>query len=276
MGCTGNCESCGHKGHEEQCHVSPLAGIRQKIFVLSGKGGVGKSTVAAALSVMLAKAGKKVALLDVDFHGPSQPTLFGLKDVRMEGTESGLFPVEKYGVRLVSIGLLMENEDSAVIWRGPAKIGVLNQLFEEVAWTDTEYLVMDFPPGTGDEVLSACQTVPGDKMAVIVTTPQEVALADCRKCVDFCRQVNVPVAGIVENMSYFICPDCSKKHELFLSGGGAKLAEEANVDLIARLPLDPGFLKMCDEGRIAEGIEQSPVLKGELKMALVDIVSKEA
>ena len=274
-GCTGNCESCGHKGHEEQCHVSPLAGIKHKIFVLSGKGGVGKSTVAAALSVMLAKAGKKVALLDVDFHGPSQPTLFGLKDVRMEGSDSGLFPVEKYGVRVVSIGLLMDNADSAVIWRGPAKIGVLNQLFEEVDWSDTEYLVMDFPPGTGDEVLSACQTVPGDKMAVIVTTPQEVALADCRKCVDFCRQVNVPVAGIVENMSYFVCPDCSKKHELFLSGGGAKLAEAANVDLIARLPLDPVFLKMCDEGKIAEGIEQSPVLKGELKMALVDIVSKE-
>ena len=174
-GCTGNCESCGHKGQEEKCHVSPLVNIKHKIFVLSGKGGVGKSTVAAGLAVMLAKAGKKVALLDVDFHGPSQPTLFGLKDVRMEGSESGLFPVEKYGVRLVSIGLLMENEDSAVIWRGPAKIGVLNQLFEEVAWTDTEYLVMDFPPGTGDEVLSACQTVPGDKMAVIVTTPQEVA-----------------------------------------------------------------------------------------------------
>ena len=275
-GCTGNCESCGQKGHEEKCHVSPLVNIKHKIFVLSGKGGVGKSTVAAALAVMLAKAGKKVALLDVDFHGPSQPTLFGLKDVRMEGSESGLFPVEKDGVRVVSIGLLMENEDSAVIWRGPAKIGVLNQLFEEVAWTDTEYLVMDFPPGTGDEVLSACQTVPGDKMAVIVTTPQEVALADCRKCVDFCRQVNVPVAGIVENMSYFVCPDCSKKHELFLSGGGAKLADAAGVDLIARLPLDPGFLKMCDEGKIAEGIEQSPVLKGELKMALVDIISKEA
>ena len=275
-GCTGNCESCSQKGHEEKCHVSPLVNIRHKIFVLSGKGGVGKSTVAAALSVMLAKAGKKVALLDVDFHGPSQPTLFGLKDARMEGGEAGLFPVEKYGVRVVSIGLLMENADSAVIWRGPAKIGVLNQLFEEVAWTDTEYLVMDFPPGTGDEVLSACQTVPGDKMAVIVTTPQEVALADCRKCVDFCRQVGVPVTGIVENMSYFVCPDCAKKHELFLSGGGAKLAEAAGVDLIARLPLDPGFLKMCDEGKIAEGIEQSPELKGELKMALVDIVSKEA
>ena len=275
-GCTGNCESCGHKGHEEQCHVSPLAGIKHKIFVLSGKGGVGKSTVAAALSVMLAKAGKKVSLLDVDFHGPSQPTLFGLKDVRMEGNDSGLLPVEKYGVRVVSIGLLMDNADSAVIWRGPAKIGVLNQLFEEVDWSDTEYLVMDFPPGTGDEVLSACQTVPGDKMAVVVTTPQEVALADCRKCVDFCRQVNVPVAGIVENMSYIVCPGCSQKHELFLSGGGAKLAEAANVDLIARLPLDPVFLKMCDEGKIAEGIEQSPVLKGELKMALVDIVSKEA
>ena len=271
--CTGHCESCG--GSCEGKKHSRLEAIPHKLLVLSGKGGVGKSTVAASLAVMLAKTGKKTALLDVDFHGPSQPTLFGLKDVRLEADENGLLPAVKAGVRIISIGLLVDNTEAAVIWRGPAKIGVLNQLFEEVNWGDTEYLVLDFPPGTGDEVLSACQTIPGDKRAVIVTTPQEVSLSDCRKCVDFCRQLDVPIAGIVENMSFFLCPDCSKRHELFSAGGGQRLAEQYDLDLIARLPLDPAFLRACDSGRIAEGISECPALYDELKMALAAILSQE-
>ena len=272
--CSGKCGSCcGSCGGDKK---SPLLDIKHKLFVLSGKGGVGKSTVAASLAILLAKAGKKVALLDVDFHGPSQPTIFGMKDIRLNGSELGIIPAEKYGVKVVSIGLLMENEDDAVIWRGPAKIGVLKQLLEEVDWGgDLDYLVLDFPPGTGDEVLSACQTIPGDKRAVMVTTPQEVSLADCRKCVDFCRQVEVPVAGVVENMSYFVCPNCNEKHEIFLNGGGAALAAANGVKVLARLPLDPKFLASCDAGKIADGIEANPVLKSELETAAAELIRTE-
>ncbi len=275
--CNGNCDSCQKKGSCEEEKPSRLLNIKHKLLILSGKGGVGKSTVAASVAIMLAKEGKKVALLDVDFHGPSQPTLFGLKDHRLTGTEEGVDPAEKYGVKVISLGLLMENPNAAVIWRGPAKIGVIKQLFEEVNWgTDLDYLILDFPPGTGDEVLSACQTIPGDKKAVIVTTPQEVSLADCRKCVDFCKQLEVPVAGVVENMSYFVCPDCNKKHSLFMTGGGETLADVYGYDLLAQLPLDPAFVRACDEGRIGEGIENSEVLSSELRNAVKEIIAKEA
>ena len=175
-------------------------------------------------------------------------------------------------MKLVSLGLLVDNSNAAVIWRGPAKIGVLKQLFEEVNWgNDLDYLVLDFPPGTGDEVLSACQMIPGDKQAVMITTPQEVSLADCRKCLDFCRQVNVPVLGIVENMSGFICPNCNTKHALFSSGGGQLLADVHGIDLIAQVPMDPAFLQNCDKGKIAEGIEASPAVAAELASAVAAI-----
>ena len=273
--CTHNCETCHAKCSERQGEMPPsrLDKIKHKLLVLSGKGGVGKSTMAAGLAVSLTKAGYKVALLDVDFHGPSQPTLFGLKDHRLDGDEEGINPAETAsGVKLVSLGLLVDNSNAAVIWRGPAKIGVLKQLFEEVNWgDDLDYLVLDFPPGTGDEVLSACQMIPGDKQAVMITTPQEVSLADCRKCLDFCRQVNVPVLGIVENMSGFICPNCNTKHALFSSGGGQLLADVHGIDLIAQVPLDPAFLQNCDNGRIAEGIEASPAVAAELASAVAAI-----
>jgi len=219
--CSGNCGSCSSKCEKKEEKPSRLLPIKHKILVLSGKGGVGKSTIAASLAVSLAGARKKVALLDVDFHGPSQPTLFHVQDCRMSGDDDGMIPLETAGIRLVSLGLLVDDENAAIIWRGPAKIGVLKQLFEEVNWgTDLDYLILDFPPGTGDEVLSACQMIPGDKKAVMVTTPQEVSLADCRKCLDFCEQVGVPVAGIVENMSGFVCPTCKTRHDIFSSGGG--------------------------------------------------------
>ena len=189
----GSCESCSanSQNQEELRLQENLAKIRHRIVVMSGKGGVGKSTVAAALAVSLAREGMKVALLDVDFHGPSQPTLFGVADQRLGGTEAGLQPISVAGVKLVSVGLLLENPDDAVILRGPAKIGLLGQLFEEVDWgDDLDYLILDFPPGTGDESLSACQMIQGDKAAIVVTTPQEVSLADCRKCIDFCNRLD--------------------------------------------------------------------------------------
>ena len=168
----------------------------------------------------------------------------------------------------------MEDADRAIIWRGPAKIGVLKQLLEDVQWGPLDYLVLDFPPGTGDEALSACQMITGNKRAVIVTTPQEVSLADCRKCVDFCKQVEVPVAGVIENMSGFVCPDCGSRHEIFSSGGGKKLAELADAPLLAQLPLDPAFLKQCDSGDVAGALSSSPAIAGEMDKAVSLILSE--
>ena len=259
MACNGQCSSCGEKGKCEDEKLNlVLEKIKHKIMVLSGKGGVGKSSVAASLAVSLAKKGYKVGLLDLDFHGPSQPTLFGVQHLRMDGSEEGLLPMEVAGgVKLVSVGLLLEDEDQAVIWRGPAKIGVLKQLLEEVVWGELDYLVLDFPPGTGDEVLSACQMITGDKQAVIVTTPQELSMADCRKCLDFCKKVEVRVGGIIENMSGFTCPDCGHTHPLFSNGGGERLAKAYSIPLIAQLPLDPKFMAKCDEGSIAAALLDS-------------------
>ena len=265
--CSGNCSSCS-KGSCDDKLKRNLEGIKHKILVLSGKGGVGKSTVAASLALTLAKKGAKVGLLDVDFHGPSQPTLFSLRSASVEGDENGLYPAEISGLKIFSIGIVLEDADKAVIWRGPAKIGVLKQLLEDVQWGELDYLVLDFPPGTGDEVLSACQMITGDTKALIVTTPQEVALADCRKCVDFCRQVGVPIAGIIENMSGFVCPDCGHRHEIFSSGGGEALAKLAEAPLLAQIPLDPEFLKRADSGNIANALESSIPVKGEMDKAV--------
>jgi len=271
--CSGNCSSCKSSGSgcgDEKLTLS-MSRIQHKILVMSGKGGVGKSTVAASLAIQLAQQGKKVGLLDVDFHGPSQPTLFGIQNEHPQTDGDMLVPIEKYGVKVFSIGNLMEDPDSAVVWRGPAKIGVLKQLLEDVMWGDLDVLVFDFPPGTGDEALSACQMVKGDKAAIVVTTPQEVSLADCRKCLNFCSQLQVPVLGIVENMSYFICPDCKKKHEIFLSGGGKKLADGAGVPLLARIPLDPVFLQKCDAGNLAEGLKESAPVAEAMRTAAAAI-----
>lgn len=265
--CSGSCGSCG--GSCSAAAKADFENIKRWIFVLSGKGGVGKSTVSAGLAASLAAMGRKVGLLDVDFHGPSQPTLFGVSHLRMSGSDDEkLLPLElDCGVKLVSIGLLVDDEDQAIIWRGPAKMGVIKQLLEEVSWGELDDLILDFPPGTGDEILSACQLIPGRKIAVVVTTPQEVSLADCRKCLDFCAKLNVPVAGIVENMSGFVCPDCGKKHDLFAAGGGARLAESHHLPLLARLPIDPEFMLSCDRGDLASGVALSAVGKELRKVA---------
>ena len=239
--CSGNCGSCASGCNSDEKLKNRLSVIKNKLLVLSGKGGVGKSTVAASLALTLAKKGAKVGLLDVDFHGPSQPTLFSLQTATVEGNDNGMFPVEANGLKIFSIGLVMEDADRAIVWRGPAKIGVLKQ---------------------------------GNKKAVIVTTPQEVSLGDCRKGVDFCTQLEVPIAGIIENMSGFVCPDCKHRHEIFSSGGGRKLAELAGTDLLAQLPLDPVFLRKCDEGDIASALEGSPEIAGELDKAVSLIVAK--
>ena len=258
--CSGNCSSCSSCS---SCEKKPTAldNIKRCILVLSGKGGVGKSTVSAGIAATLAAKGRKVGLLDVDFHGPSQPTLFGVNHLRLEGDENGrIEPLEtECGVKLVSIGLLIDDPDQAVVWRGPAKMGVLKQLLEETNWGELDDLVLDFPPGTGDESLSACQLITGNKCAVVVTSPQEMSLSDCRKCLDFCAKLDVPVSGIVENFSGFVCPDCGKRHELFSKGGGASLAMRYSVPLLAQLPIDPVFMAKCDSGNVAAALKESAI-----------------
>ena len=273
-GCSGFCGSCssGDCGHRKVAEC--MARVKNKYFVLSGKGGVGKSSVAAALALSLAAQGRKVGLLDVDFHGPSQPTLFGVADSRLEGDETGemLMPLETANLKMVSVGLVLEDNDQAVIWRGPAKIGILQQLVSSVKWGDLDDLVFDFPPGTGDEILSACQLIPGRKRAVIVTTPQEVSLADCRKCLDFCRQLQLEVAGVVENMSGFVCPNCGTRHDLFSNGGGAKLAAKYHIPLLAQLPLDPKFMRDCDAGDLPRTLGNYPEIGGAMRNVALGLI----
>lgn len=260
--CSGNCSSCSSCAG---CEKKPTAldHIKRCILVLSGKGGVGKSTVSASLAAALAAKGRKVGLLDADFHGPSQPTLFGVNHLRLEGDENGsILPLElECGIKLVSVGLLIEDTDQAVVWRGPAKMAVLKQLIEETNWGELDDLILDFPPGTGDESLSACQLITGEKCAVVVTTPQEMSLADCRKCIDFCGKLDVPIAGIVENFAGFVCPDCGKQHQLFASGGGKELSERYSLPLLAQLPIDPVFMAKCDAGNLPSALKESVISK---------------
>lgn len=275
--CGGNCGSCASGGDCGHKKVAECMGkIGNKYFVLSGKGGVGKSSVAALLALELAESGRRVGLLDVDFHGPSQPTLFGVSGIRLDADDSGelLCPLDAGGVKLVSIGLVLEDPDQAVIWRGPAKMGVLEQLLSLVAWGELDDLVLDFPPGTGDEILSACQLIPGRKRAVVVTTPQEVSLADCRKCLDFCAKLGLEVAGVVENMSGFVCPSCGACHDLFSTGGGEKLAAKYHVPLLAQLPLDPDFMKCCDAGTLPDELDDFPDIRDAMKNVAHDLAVK--
>ena len=226
-----------------------LSRIKHKVLVLSGKGGVGKSTIAVNLAVALAAAGKKVGLLDVDIHGPSVPKMLGLENMPLHGTGKSISPLEVGdNLRVMSIGLLLRNTDDAVIWRGPMKMGVIKQFLSDVEWGDLDYLVIDSPPGTGDEPLSVAQLVPDADGAVIVTTPQSVALIDVRKCVTFCKQLNLPVIGVVENMSGFVCPHCGERTEIFKSGGGGEMAADMNIPFLGAIPFDPGVVDAADMG----------------------------
>jgi ATP-binding protein involved in chromosome partitioning len=227
-----------------------LSMIGHKVLVLSGKGGVGKSTVAVNLAVALAAAGKKVGLLDVDIHGPSVPKLLGVEGFPLHGTEESLHPLEiGDNLRVMSIGFLLKENDDAVIWRGPMKFGVIKQFLGDVEWGELDYLVVDSPPGTGDEPLTIAQLISDADGAVIVTTPQDVALIDVRKCINFCRQLSLPVIGVVENMSGFYCPHCGEKTEIFKGGGGKKMAEDMGVPFLGSLPIDPSIVSSSDEGK---------------------------
>ena len=246
-----------------------MEAIGLKLLVLSGKGGVGKSTVAANLAVELARQGKQVGLLDVDVHGPSIPRLMGLAAARVEFGGDGLTPI-RAGDRLevMSIGFLLREDADAVIWRGPLKYKVIRQFLGDVRWGQLDYLVVDCPPGTGDEPLAVAQLVGSPAAAVIVTTPQDVAISDVRRCVTFCRTVELPVTGIVENMSGFVCPHCGEKTDLFGSGGGQSLAAEMDVPFLGSIPIDPRIVASGDLGTpfISEDSD------GEASKALAQVV----
>jgi ATP-binding protein involved in chromosome partitioning len=234
---------------ERQALARRLCQIEHKILVLSGKGGVGKSTVAVNLAVSLSLAGKRVGLLDVDIHGPSIPRMLGLEGQRLEVEDQTLLPMEIGDLKVVSIGLLLSGRNDAVIWRGPLKMGIIKQFLKDVEWGELDYLIIDSPPGTGDEPLSVCQLIPGADGAVIVTTPQEVALSDVRRCVTFCRQLRMPVLGVVENMSGFACPKCGEVTDIFKSGGGERMSKEMGVPFLGRIPIDPKIAQACDDGK---------------------------
>ena len=227
-----------------------LLRIKHKILVMSGKGGVGKSSVATYLSVSLARKGYKVGLMDVDLHGPSIPRMLGLKGNLREGTGSGKARPISYlpNMEVISIeSLLGENKDAATIWRGPLKIGVIRQFVSDLEWDDLDYLVIDSPPGTGDEPLTVAQTIP-DALALIVTTPQEVSLADVRKSINFCRQVKMEILGLVENMSGLVCPHCGRVIDLFKTQGGTLTAKQEGLNLLGTLPLEPQVVMNGDAG----------------------------
>ena len=223
--------------------------INYKILVLSGKGGVGKSTVAVNLAAALSAMEKKAGLLDVDIHGPSVPTLLGLQGCRFEFEGNEILPVTVSDtLKVVSIGFLLDKKTDAVIWRGPRKFHMIKQFLTDVNWGSLDYLVVDSPPGTGDEPMAVAQLAGAPSGAVIVTTPQDVAIHDVRRCVTFCHTLSIPVLGIVENMSGLVCPHCGETIDLFKSGGGEALAEEMNVPFLGKIPIEPEIVRLGDDG----------------------------
>ena len=227
-----------------------LARIGRKILVMSGKGGVGKSTVASYLALLMSRNGNKVGLLDVDLHGPSIPRLMNV-EAGLGIPEEGLVRPYRFSDNLfiVSLEMVLGDKDTAVIWRGPLKISAIRQFVSDIDWGDLDYLIVDSPPGTGDEPLTVAQTIP-DAEALIITTPQEISLADVRKSINFCRQVNMKIMGVVENMSGFACPHCGKKISIFGSGGGKIMAHQMGVPFLGEIPLDAQMVEMGDKGRL--------------------------
>ncbi|MFQ5581564.1 MAG: iron-sulfur cluster carrier protein ApbC [Mariprofundaceae bacterium] len=235
-----------------QAHVpqgtQAIPGIKNIIAVASGKGGVGKSTTAVNLAVALARSGAKAGLLDADIYGPSIPRMMGLAGHKPEVDveQKAIYPLENYGVKTISIGYLIE-EDQAMVWRGPMVAGALSQLLSDVDWGELDYLVVDMPPGTGDAQLTLSQKVPVSG-AVIVTTPQDIALLDCKRGIEMFAKVNVPTLGIVENMSVFVCPHCGEKSHIFAEGGADRLGEQYKTEVLAHIPLDIRIRENSDTG----------------------------
>jgi len=251
--CNENCATCP-SAHQQSAPkgLPPKVKIDVKhvILVLSGKGGVGKSTVSLNLAFALANHGNNVGLLDLDFHGPNIPKMLGIEKQRPSLLPSGIEPVRvAENLAVMSMAFLLPDTSTPVVWRGPMKMGAIRQFLAEVHWGLLDYLVVDLPPGTGDEALTIAQIAPNMKGAVIVTTPQDVAVMDAIKAAKFIEQLDIPVLGVIENMSGMICPHCHKEIDLFSKGGGKKAAEDLGVPYLGGIPLDPEMVKAGDEGK---------------------------
>ena len=238
-----------------------MSRIKNKIIVMSGKGGVGKTSVSVNLSYALALMGREVGLVDIDLHGPNIAKMLGVEGQAFTGSDDGIEPVRVLpNLKAASISFVMANPDMPIIWRGPLKMSAIRQFLEEINWGKLDYLIIDSPPGTGDEPLSACQLIPDVSGAVIVTTPQDVAILDARKSVFFARQLKIPVIGIIENMSGFVCPHCGKETSIFKKGGGERAAKDLGVPFLGRIPFDPRLVEMADEGTpfVSGGNDDAP------------------
>ncbi|MFO7748552.1 MAG: Mrp/NBP35 family ATP-binding protein [Desulfobacteraceae bacterium] len=247
-GCPSQQQQKNQEQQQEEMIHSSLSKIKNKLFVLSGKGGVGKSSVSANLAAALAGRGFKTGLMDVDLHGPSIGHMFGMTEL-LDINENKLLLPKQVGenLKIVSIQALMQDKNQAIIWRGPAKTGMIKQFVGSVAWGDLDFLIIDAPPGTGDEPISVVQTIK-DAKAVVVTTPQEVALADVRKSISFCKTVKIETIGLVENMGPFKCPHCDETIELFKSGGGERTAASEGINFLGSIPFDLDVVTSGDNG----------------------------
>ncbi len=258
--CTHDCSTCSSDCASRQSPESllepmnPHSDVRNVIAVVSGKGGVGKSIVTALMASKMRRDGSNVAILDADITGPSIPKIFGLDGARAEGSEDGILPQRSSGgISLMSVNLLLDDTGAPVIWRGPVIAGVVKQFWSEVCWGDVDYMFVDMPPGTGDVPLTVFQSLPV-KGVILVTSPQELVGMIVEKAVRMAEMMNVPVLGIVENMSYFTCPDCGKRHSIFGDSHLDEIAARHGISNIARLPIDPSIAAACDAG-VIEGLD---------------------
>ena len=252
MACSHDCSNCTEKCEKESFleKQNEFSSVKKVIGVVSGKGGVGKSLVTSLLASIVRKKGYNTAVLDADITGPSIPKVFGLKEKAMTADGKNILPVEtKSGIKVMSINLLMENETDPVVWRGPVIAGCVKQFWTDVIWGDVDYMFVDMPPGTGDVPLTVFQSLPVDGI-IVVTSPQELVSMIVEKAVKMANLMNIPVLGIVENLSYFVCPDCGKKHSIYGESNVDKIAESFGVKAVAKLPIDPEFAKLSDKGEI--------------------------
>lgn len=271
---SGDCKDAKVQQQDERIS-SALSKIKYKLFVMSGKGGVGKSSIAVNLAAALARKGRKVGILDVDLHGPSVPRMLGLSG-NLEADEKGVVSPKAYDENLyvVSMESLLKDPDQAVLWRGPMKTSAIRQFIGEVHWGELDYLVIDSPPGTGDEHMTVLRTIP-DALCVVVTTPQEVSLADVRKAINFLQYAQANILGLVENMSGLICPHCSKEIALFKKGGGEELAKKYGIDFLGAVPLDPVTVVAGDMGRPVVLMDEPSPVKDAL-MSLAENIDRAA
>ena len=245
--------------------------VKNKLLVLSGKGGVGKSTVAVNLAWALSQKNMRVGLLDVDIHGPNVPKMLGLEQMHLRSSGEYIEPISVgNNLKVVSIAFLLDSSDTPVIWRGPLKMTAIRQFLSDVNWGELDYLIIDAPPGTGDEPLSVCQLIKDITGAIIVTTPQELSLLDVRKSIRFIQELHVPLIGIIENMSGFICPYCGKSINIFKTGGGEKMARASGIPFLGSIPIEPNIVESSDKGIPYLSSDS----KGESKRRFDEIVNK--